>query len=57
VPKAWKFFRSQAPWYQRTMSLWVMSAKQEATRMRRLDRLIADSAQGQRIVPMKRAKK
>jgi uncharacterized protein YdeI (YjbR/CyaY-like superfamily) len=57
VPKAWKYFRSQAPWYQRTMSLWVMSAKQEATRMRRLDRLIADSAQGQRIVPMKRAKK
>jgi len=57
VPRAWEFFRSQAPWYQRTMSLWVMSAKQEATRMRRLDRLIADSAQGQRIVPMKRAKK
>ena len=57
VPKAWKFFCSQAPWYQRTMSLWVMSAKQEATRMRRLERLIADSAQGQRIGPMTRVKK
>lgn len=57
VSKAWKFFSAQAPWYQRTMSLWVMSAKQEATRMRRLDQLIADSAQGQRIGPMTRVKK
>src|SRR5688572_13043527 len=57
VPKAWEFFRAQAPWYQRTMGLWVMSAKQEATRMRRLDRLIADSARGERIGPMTRVKK
>jgi uncharacterized protein YdeI (YjbR/CyaY-like superfamily) len=57
VPKAWKFFRSQAPWYQWTLSWWVMSAKQEATRMRRLDRLIAESAREQRIGPTRRAKK
>jgi uncharacterized protein YdeI (YjbR/CyaY-like superfamily) len=57
VPKAWKYFRSQAPWYQWTVSWWVMSAKQEATRMRRLGRLIAESAREQRIGPMKRAKK
>jgi uncharacterized protein YdeI (YjbR/CyaY-like superfamily) len=25
---AWQFFRSQAPWYQRTATFWVVSAKQ-----------------------------
>ncbi|MPY91381.1 MAG: bacteriocin-protection protein, partial [Luteitalea sp.] len=28
-PRAWKFFRARAPWYQRTTSWWVMSAKKE----------------------------
>src|ERR1700752_3386542 len=26
---AWRFFSSQAPWYQRTTGFWVSSAKQE----------------------------
>jgi len=47
--KAWEYFRSQAPWYQRTVSFWVVSAKQEATRHRRLSQLIACSAR-QRLV-------
>ena len=33
--------RQQAPWYRRTTSFYVMSAKQEATRQRRLAHLIA----------------
>src|SRR5579864_2279785 len=33
---AWSFFQAQPPWYQRTSSLWVMSAKKEETRLRRL---------------------
>jgi uncharacterized protein YdeI (YjbR/CyaY-like superfamily) len=41
--KAWKFFTSNAPWYQRTCIHWVMSAKQEATRLKRLETLINDS--------------
>ena len=41
--EAWKFFQSQPPGYQRTASFWVMSPKQEATRLRRLARLINDS--------------
>jgi uncharacterized protein YdeI (YjbR/CyaY-like superfamily) len=41
--KAWKFFTSKAPWYQRTSIHWVMSAKQEATRLKRLETLITDS--------------
>jgi len=46
---AWDFFREQAPWYQRTSIFWVMSAKQEETRLRRLSTLISDSAARRRI--------
>ena len=38
--QAWKFFRALPPWYQRNTSFWVMSAKQETTRQRRLAHLI-----------------
>jgi uncharacterized protein YdeI (YjbR/CyaY-like superfamily) len=48
-PAAWRFFSGQAPWYQRVMAFWVTSAKQEETRLRRLARLIADSAAGRRV--------
>jgi len=40
IPEAWAFFRSQAPYYQRVASWWVISAKQEETRLRRLQTLI-----------------
>jgi uncharacterized protein YdeI (YjbR/CyaY-like superfamily) len=52
--KAWTFFQAQAPYYQRTASWWVMSAKKEETRLRRLATLIDDSARGRRIGPMTR---
>jgi uncharacterized protein YdeI (YjbR/CyaY-like superfamily) len=52
--KAWAFFRSQAPYYQRVVSWWVMSAKKEETRLRRLATLIADSAKGRRSGVMSR---
>jgi hypothetical protein len=35
------------------MTWWVISAKQEPTRLKRLARLIDDSANGRRIDPMK----
>lgn len=41
--EAWKFFRAQPPGYQRTASFWVMSAKKEETRLRRLAQLISAS--------------
>lgn len=47
--QAWEFFSSQAPWYRRTSICWVVSAKQEETRLRRLATLMDDSAQGRRI--------
>lgn len=46
---AWTWFQSQAPWYRRTTAFWVMNAKQEATRLRRLGLLIDCSARGVRI--------
>ena len=46
---AWDFYRSQAPWYQRTSTHWVVSAKKPETRARRLDILIACSRKGERI--------
>jgi uncharacterized protein YdeI (YjbR/CyaY-like superfamily) len=48
-PAAWEFFRTQAPWYQRTSSFWVQSAKQEQTRQRRLATLISDAEKGRRL--------
>jgi uncharacterized protein YdeI (YjbR/CyaY-like superfamily) len=48
-PVAWKFFKAQAPWYQRTTSFWIVSAKQETTRQRRLATLIGDSEKGHRL--------
>ena len=52
--KAWAFFQSQPPWYQRTASYYVISAKQEATREKRLAQLIRDSEAGQPIKQLRR---
>ena len=46
--KAWTFFRAQPPGYQRLLTFWVMSAKQEETRLRRLAVLVEKSAKGER---------
>jgi uncharacterized protein YdeI (YjbR/CyaY-like superfamily) len=43
---AWAFFQAQIPSYQRTALWWVMSAKTDTTRQRRLATLILDSAEG-----------
>ncbi len=46
---AWAFWESQPPGYRRTATWWVVSAKREETRERRLATLIEDSAKGRRI--------
>lgn len=46
---AWSFFSKLSPSYQKTNIYWVMSAKQEATQLSRLDKLIAASAEGKRL--------
>jgi uncharacterized protein YdeI (YjbR/CyaY-like superfamily) len=53
-PKAWSFFKSEAPWYQRTSSFWIMSAKLEKTRQKRLHTLVSCSEQGLRVPPLRR---
>lgn len=49
VKKAWNYFTTQVPSYQRLAKFWVMSAKKEETRIKRLDQLIRDSANGRRL--------
>jgi len=51
---AWAYFRTQPPWYRRTSSFWVMSAKQETTRARRLSILMTCSARRMPIPPLRR---
>lgn len=46
---AWKFFQSQPPSYRKNVNWWIVSAKQEETRLKRLDKLIETSAQGRRL--------
>jgi uncharacterized protein YdeI (YjbR/CyaY-like superfamily) len=52
--RAWAWFSEQPPWYRRTATHWVMSAKREETRDRRLARLVADSAAGRAVAPLRR---
>lgn len=47
--KAWTFFQSLPPSYHKPAINWVMSAKQEATSIKRLDELINDSEAGRKI--------
>ncbi|HKQ15410.1 MAG TPA: YdeI/OmpD-associated family protein [Steroidobacteraceae bacterium] len=49
--QAHSYYQRQAPWYRRVTTHWVMSAKQEETRQRRLERLIACCAQERAISP------
>lgn len=52
--RAWAFFQTQAPWYRRTATFWVMSAKKIETRQRRLAILIRDSGANQLVAPLRR---
>jgi uncharacterized protein YdeI (YjbR/CyaY-like superfamily) len=51
--KAWTYFTSKAPSLQRNTIHWVTSAKQEETRLRRLQTLIADCAKDKPNWPLK----
>jgi uncharacterized protein YdeI (YjbR/CyaY-like superfamily) len=52
-PAAWAYYRGRPPWYQRTVCHWILSAKKEETRLRRLAALIQDSAAGRLIGPLR----
>ena len=55
-PEAWAFFSRQVPSYRRTCLRWVVGAKQEATRERRLAQLIACSGRAEPPPPYRSAK-
>ena len=46
---AWDFFVKQAPSYQKTRSHWIMSARQEKTKITRLNKLIIASEKHTRL--------
>lgn len=46
---AWTWFAAQAPSYRRVATHWVVSAKQETTRARRLESLIVHCAAGKKL--------
>lgn len=48
-PAAWEYFQSQAPSFRQTAIWWVVSAKREETKAKRLATLIEDSASARRI--------
>jgi uncharacterized protein YdeI (YjbR/CyaY-like superfamily) len=52
--KAWGFFQSRPPSYRKAAVYWVVSAKKEETRARRLAQLIDDSAAGRTVPPLTR---
>ena len=54
-PAAAEYFYSRPPSYRRTAIYLVMSAKREETRLRRLDQLIEDSANGVDIKQLRRS--
>lgn len=50
--KAWAFYQTTTPTYRKITARWVMSAKQESTRLKRLEELIRDCEIGKKIKSM-----
>ena len=46
---AWDFFQMQTPSYRKTTTWWIVSAKLEETRLKRLRKLIDSSARRKRV--------
>jgi uncharacterized protein YdeI (YjbR/CyaY-like superfamily) len=53
-PAAWADFEARPPSYRRQVAHWIMSARREETRERRLAKLIESSAQGRPVPPLAR---
>jgi len=47
--KGWEFFQAQPPGYRGIIIWWIVSAKKDETKRRRLAKLIEHSARGERI--------
>jgi uncharacterized protein YdeI (YjbR/CyaY-like superfamily) len=53
--QAYDFFKSRSTSYQKMVTHWVMSAKLETTRLKRLNQLIKDSQNKRKIKSLRRA--
>jgi uncharacterized protein YdeI (YjbR/CyaY-like superfamily) len=51
---AWEWFAARPPGYRSTATHWVVSAKRQETRLRRLQQLIECSAEGRSVPPLAR---
>ena len=47
--EAWKYYQSQPPYYRRITAWWVISAKREETRHKRLAKLMEHSSRHERV--------
>ena len=47
---AWDFFYAQPPSYRKAIGWWIVSAKQEKTRLKRLQKLIEESPNRERLL-------
>lgn len=54
---AWDHFQKQPPWYRKTAAWWVVSAKKEETKWKRLATLMECSAAGKSIKELERTPK
>lgn len=50
---AWADWQSRPPGYRKQVTHWIMSAKRESTRERRLKSLIEDCAAGRKVKPLR----
>ncbi len=55
--KAWTFFQKMVPSVRKPSIWWVISAKRDETKLRRLDILIRSCASGEKIPPLRVGKK
>jgi uncharacterized protein YdeI (YjbR/CyaY-like superfamily) len=53
VPEAWTDWQSRPPGYRRRATHWVMSAKKEETRERRMEAVIEECAAGRKVKPLR----
>jgi uncharacterized protein YdeI (YjbR/CyaY-like superfamily) len=54
---AWNHFQAQPPWYRKTATWWIVSAKKEETRQKRLETLIRCSAEERPLPQLDRTPK
>lgn len=52
-PAAWRWFQAARPSYRKQATWWIVSAKREETRLRRLETLVESCAKGEVVPPMR----